>query len=266
MLITAQSLWNDLQLIRQKSPLVHSITNYVVMNSTANALLALGASPIMAHAAEEMEEMVGISNALVLNIGTLDSVWIQSMHKAAQAALQKKIPIILDPVGSGASKLRTETCREFLKKGYPTIVRGNGSEIQSLINDLAQTKGVDSTLHSDAATEAGKVLSKQYHCAVSISGEIDVNIKENEIAVIKNGHPIMTKITGMGCTSTTYVAAFSAVNSNPLQACTHAMALMGIAGELAHSRSQGPGSFQSAFYDSVFHLKLSEIETHLKAN
>lgn len=264
MQITAQSIYSDLELIRQKGPLVHSITNYVVMNSTANALLALGASPIMAHAMEEMNEMVAISNALVINIGTLDAPWIKSMHEAAKAAKAKGIPVVLDPVGSGASKLRTETCREFLKQGYPTIVRGNGSEIQSLVSDLAQTKGVDSTLHSDAATEAGKLLSQKYNCAVSISGEVDVNIMGDQIVHIKNGHPLMTKVTGMGCTSTTFVAAFNAVNNNALMASAHAMAVMGIAGEITFKKSAGPGTFQANFLDTVFNLSLKEIETHYK--
>ena len=266
MLITAQTIWSDLNLIRQKNPLIHNITNYVVMNSTANALLALGASPIMAHAPEEMEEMVTISSALVLNIGTLDLSWIQSMNRAAKVAKQKKVPIILDPVGSGASKLRTATCLDFLKNEYPAVVRGNGSEIQSLVGSLVRTKGVDSSLCSDVATDAGKHLSGTYHCVVSISGEIDVNIKNDDIIIIKNGHPLMTKVTGMGCTATTYIAAFHAVNPNALQASAHAMALVGIAGELAQNRSSGPGSFQTAFFDSVFNLTFEEIENQLKVN
>lgn len=264
MQVTTQSIYRDLKLIREKSPLIHSITNYVVMNTTANALLALGASPIMAHAIDEMNEMVAISGALVLNIGTLDVTWIKSMHEAAKAAKTKRIPIILDPVGSGASKIRTETCREFLRQGYPTIVRGNGSEIQSLVTDLTQTKGVDSTLHSDAAIEAGKLLSKNYNCAVSISGEVDINIKDDQIIMIKNGHPIMTKVTGMGCTSTTFVAAFSAINPCSLQASAHAMAIMGIAGEIAFKTSNGPGSFQANFLDTVFNLRQKDIETYYK--
>jgi len=266
MFITAETIWSDLKLIREKKPLIHNITNYVVMNSTANGLLALGASPLMAHALEEIDEIVKISDALVLNIGTLDHSTIQSMHNAAQVAKQKKIPIILDPVGSGASKLRTMTCRDLMEKKFPSIIRGNSSEILSLIDDLTKTKGVDSTLESNAAICAGKILSKKYQMIVSISGEIDINIKDDEIVFIKNGHPLMTKVTGMGCLSTTYIAAFHSINPNALQSAAHAMAVMGIAGELAQIRSSGPGSFQAAFLDSIYNLNLDEIKKYLRVN
>lgn len=261
-----QTIWNDLEKIRANGPLVHSITNYVVMNSTANALLALGASPIMAHEREEMKEMVGISSALVLNIGTLSSPWIQSMKLAGQYAKERKIPVVLDPVGSGASKIRTTTARSFLEEGIPTVVRGNASEIQSLVSDLVMTKGVDSTSGTEAAMDAGMALSERFNCAVSISGEVDVMIHKGQVATLRNGHPIMTKVTGMGCTSTTYVAAFNAINADPMQASLHAMAVMGIAGEMAFKRSQGPGSFIPAFCDVVYNLTLKDIETHLKVN
>ncbi|HQJ09286.1 MAG TPA: hydroxyethylthiazole kinase, partial [Deltaproteobacteria bacterium] len=139
------SVWESIESIRKTSPVVHNITNYVVMNSTANALLAIGASPVMAHAAEEVADMVNIASALVINIGTLSRDWVNSMFKAADQAAKRGIPVILDPVGAGATGYRTETAREFLKAVRPAIVRGNASEIMALVEDKAKTKGVDST-------------------------------------------------------------------------------------------------------------------------
>jgi hydroxyethylthiazole kinase len=262
---TSETIWNDLQAIKEKSPLIQNITNYVVMNSTANALLALGASPIMAHAKEELEDLVGISHALVINIGTLSSLWVESMKIALQLAKDRNIPIVLDPVGVGASKFRTEAAQELLKLGPPTIIRGNGSEIQALTSDLIRTKGVDSTTNSVSAIEAARELAEQFSCTVAISGETDFIVDKTGILKINNGHTIMTKVTGMGCAATTFVAAFNTVNSSPRMASAHAMAVMGIAGEIAQSRTSGPGSFPAVFLDSIYNLKKEEIQKYLKA-
>jgi hydroxyethylthiazole kinase len=161
-MITAKQIWNDVQLIRTKAPLIHNITNYVVMNTTANALLSLGASPVMAHAVEEVEEMVAIAGALVINIGTLSEKWIASMNKAGLAAAHKGIPIIIDPVGTGATKLRTEAVYNLMKNARPTVIRGNGSEIIALAGAEGSTKGVDSVHGAEAAIEAAKILIDKY--------------------------------------------------------------------------------------------------------
>lgn len=266
LMITPQSIWTDIKKIRSEAPLVHNITNYVVMNSTANALLSIGASPVMAHAIEEVEEMVGIAKALVINIGTLSHAWIDSMLKAVKAAKQNKIPIVLDPVGAGATRLRTETAHKLLAEASPTIIRGNASEIRALYLAEGATKGVDSTHGAEEAIEASKELSKRYNCSVSVSGKIDIIVEGDNIIRIYNGHPMMPKVTGLGCTASAITGAFAAVNPSSLQAAAHAMAVMGIAGEIAAKHSKGPGSLQMHFLDTLYQLNESDIKKRLKVD
>jgi hydroxyethylthiazole kinase len=263
-MITSDTLWNDILKIREESPLVHNITNYVVMNTTANALLAAGASPVMAHAIEEVEEMVGIARSLVINIGTLSQAWISSMERAAQAARRRGIPIVLDPVGAGATILRTETAHKIMADASPTIIRGNASEILALYRTGGTTKGVDSLHKTGDALEAAAGLSKKYNCVVSISGETDIITDGNKIIKIFNGHPMMPKVTGLGCTASALSGAFAAVNPLPLLAAAHAMALMGIAGEIAAGKSAGPGSLQLHFIDTLFLISESDVKERLK--
>ncbi len=249
-----QTAWQDLVTIREKSPLVHNITNYVVMNTTANALLSLGASPIMAHAIEEVTELVDISNALVINIGTLSSPWIDSMRKAARRARERGIPVILDPVGAGASRLRTDTAMMLLRESLPTIVRGNASEIRALCSEEAATKGVDSVHASDDAKNAAREIASRHDCVVSISGEEDFIVGGSETVKVSGGHPLMPKVTGMGCTASALTGAFAAVNSDSASAAAHAMAAMAAAGKIAGTTSRGPGSFQVSFLDALHQL------------
>jgi hydroxyethylthiazole kinase len=263
-MISIESLWNDILKIREEAPLVHNITNYVVMNTTANALLAAGASPVMAHAIEEVEEMVGIARSLVINIGTLSSAWISSMEKAALAAKKRGIPIVLDPVGAGATKLRTDTAHKIMTDTSPAIVRGNASEIRALYHIDSITKGVDSLHRTEDALEAATGLSKKYNCVVSISGEVDIITDGNKSIKIFNGHTMMTKVTGLGCTASALTGAFAAVNPLPLIAAAHAMALMGIAGEIAAGKSAGPASLQLNFIDTLFTMNESNIKERLK--
>ena len=262
--ITANQIWSAVQAIRQKAPVVHSITNYVVMNSTANALLALGASPVMAHAEEEMEEMVGIASALVINIGTLSPAWVRAMFKAAQAARKRKIPIVLDPVGAGATSYRTRTARELIKAVPPEIIRGNASEIMALLEANAKTKGVDSTASSEAAVAIGRNLYEVSGAAVCISGETDYTIGRTGIFRGRNGHVLMTRVTGLGCTASALCGAFAAVESDPAVAAAEAMAVMGIAGEIAFAQSTGPGSLQLHFIDALYSLSADDITRMLK--
>lgn len=257
-------LWQDIQRIRAEAPLIHNITNYVVMNTTANALLAIGASPVMAHAIEEVEEMACMARALVINLGTLSTAWIDAMIKAGQAANQHKIPIILDPVGSGATRMRTDTAKRLLLDAPPTIIRANASEIRSLILAEQRTKGVDSRHSSEETLEAARSLSKKNHCIVSVSGTTDLIVAGDSIIRVSNGHPMMPRVTGLGCTATALTGAFAAVNPSPFQAAAHAMALMGIAGEMAAERSSGPGSLQVNFLDTLSLIRESDIERRLK--
>jgi len=264
MKITAAEIYKSIEAIRKQAPVVHNITNYVVMNSTANALLAIGASPVMAHAQEEVEEMVNIAQALVINIGTLSEHWIFSMFKAVYQARKKGIPVILDPVGAGATAYRTRTARELISSGQPTIIRGNASEIMALYDDRSKTKGVDSATASDAAIATAQKLSETHKCIVCISGATDYIIDREKILKIKNGHPLMTKVTGLGCTASALCGAFAAVEKLPFAATAEAMAVMGIAGEIAASQSAGPGSLQMHFLDILYRLTEDDINKHLK--
>jgi hydroxyethylthiazole kinase len=264
MKITAEQIYKSIEAIRKQAPVVHNITNYVVMNNTANAILAIGASPVMAHAQEELEEMVNIAQAMVINIGTLSEYWISSMFKAMQQARKKGIPIILDPVGAGATTYRTRTARELIESGQLTIIRGNSSEIMALYDNQSKTKGVDSAAASDAAIATAQKLVQTHKCMVCISGATDYIVGKEKILKINNGHPLMTKVTGLGCTASALCGAFAAVEKNSFAATVKAMAVMGIAGEMAAEQSAGPGSLQMHFLDILHCLTEDDIAQRLK--
>ncbi len=258
------NVWKDIEQIREKSPLVHNITNFVVMNNTANALLSIGASPVMAHAIEEVADMATIASAVVINIGTLSEHWIEAMKIAIQTAGLRKIPIIIDPVGVGATKYRTNTVKELLAITTPSVIRGNASEIMALVDANIQTKGVDSNHSSDSALIAAQNLSKQYKCVVVVSGKTDIITDGDKTIFIENGDLMMPKVTGLGCTATALTGAFCAVNHNYLEACANAMAVMGICGELAVKNSKGPASLQMNFIDKLYNLTQEEVSEYLK--
>ncbi len=264
MKLTAAEIYQSVEDIRAKSPLIHNITNYVVMNNTANALLAIGASPVMIHAEEEVEDMASMANALVINIGTLSPPWVRSMFRAFARAAAQGVPVIIDPVGAGATPYRTSTARELISAGQPTIIRGNASEILALTDDGLKTKGVDSTAASEEAIHAAQHISRERQCAVCISGEVDYVVAQDRVIKIANGHPMMTRVTGLGCTATAICGAFAAVEKDGLLAAAKAMAVMGIAGEIAVQKSAGPGSLQVNILDVFYHLSADDIRKHLK--
>jgi len=264
MKLTAKEIIEDLEFVRAKSPLVHNITNYVVMNADHVLDLLVGASPVMAHAVEEVEDMVGIAAALVINIGTLSGHWVEAMFKAARRAKNKGIPIVLDPVGAGATPYRTRTVRELIQTVPPAIVRGNASEIMAMVDDSAKTKGVDSASATEAAMDSARHLSQQLGGVVCVSGETDTIIHKDKMVLIRNGHALMPKVTGLGCTATALCGAFAAVEPDFFRATAAAMAVMGIAGEIAAEKSSGPGSLQVQFLDALYNLDGSEIEKRLK--
>jgi hydroxyethylthiazole kinase len=206
--LTAQDLWHDIHAVRTQSPLVHSITNFVVMNLNANVLLAAGASPVMAHAHEEVKAMVGIAQSVVLNIGTLEPYWVDSMKVALAEAQQRGIPTVLDPVGAGATPYRNQTLNELLAVGHPSVIRGNGSEIMSTANAAIQTRGVDSSASANDALGAAQALTARTQGTVCVSGETDHILDAHKRwARLSNGHVWMTKITGVGCSSTALIGA-----------------------------------------------------------
>jgi hydroxyethylthiazole kinase len=253
-------IWQDVEKLRGESPLVLNITNYVVMNTTANALLAVGASPVMAHAPEEIEELVAISRALVINIGTLSAHWIAAMFQAGKEARRRHVPIVLDPVGSGATAFRTDTVKRLIEEVHPTVIRGNASEIRSLVATGSATKGVDSLHTPDEVQGDALALSRSADCVVSVSGPVDLIVAGDRVARVANGHPLMTRVTGMGCTASAITGAFAAVVADPFQAALHAMAVMGIAGEMAAARAAGPGSLQMHFLDVLYGLSEADLD------
>jgi hydroxyethylthiazole kinase len=257
-------IWQDILKIRLEAPLVHNITNYVVMNTTANALLAIGASPVMAHAIEEVEEMAGLARALVINIGTLSPQWVEAMVRAGHEAARRNIPIVLDPVGSGATKYRTVTALRLLREIHPAIIRGNASEIRSLLHSGPGAKGVDSRHTPDEVLDDALELSRSAGCVVSVSGPVDLIVQDERVVRVANGHPMMAKVTGMGCTASAITGAFAAVNPSPFQAAVHAMVIMGVAGEIVAERVAGPGSFQMQFLDCLYCITEAEITRRSK--
>jgi len=249
-------LWADIEAVRAHSPLVHNITNLVVMNFNANVLLAAGASPVMAHAHEEVSDMVAIAQALVVNIGTLDPYWVTSMEKALRAAAAKGIPSVLDPVGAGATPYRNKVLAQLLATTSPTVIRGNGSEIMSMANSVTKTRGVDSSASADDAIDAAQALADRTAGVVCVSGATDYILDtKKRIARLSNGHMWMTKITGVGCSATALIGAFCAVQSDAWRATASAMALMGLAGQIAaekaQARGQGVGSMAAILLDEL---------------
>jgi hydroxyethylthiazole kinase len=254
--------------IRKSSPLVHNITNFVVMNSSANMLLAIGASPVMAHCISEVEEMTSMADALVLNIGTLDENWVDAMILAAGTANSKKIPVIFDPVGAGATKLRTDMTRKIIQESKISVLRGNGSEIFSLISDEFKTRGVDSSVSIDRSIiEPAITISREFNAVIAISGKEDMITDGKTTYCVANGHPIMTRVTGIGCGLTAIVAAFCARSDGDLlPAVAAAHGFYGLCGELAHESSHGPGSFFVRFIDLLHRVGEKEIFSGLCVN
>ncbi|MBT9394845.1 hydroxyethylthiazole kinase [Hymenobacter sp. NST-14] len=258
-----QLLWPLVQAVRTQSPLVHNITNLVVMNNTANALLAVGASPIMAHAHAEVAQLQTICQALVLNIGTLDEYWVEAMLQAAAAANALGRPWVLDPVGAGATAYRDDVLRQLLAL-RPTIIRGNASEILALArHHTTATKGVDSTAASTEAVTAARQLSAQWGSVVCVSGETDIVVDGTRRADIANGSPLLTRVTGMGCSASAVLGALAAV-APPFEAAVAGVALFSLSGELAATGAAGPGSLQVRLLDTLHSLTEAEFTAHLR--
>lgn len=263
-----KKLANDLlQKIKSDKPLIHNITNFVVMNYTANILLAIGASPVMAHSIKEVEEMTAIAGALVLNIGTLQDDWVNSMICAGKTANKKGIPVVLDPVGAGATVLRTDSVKRIMSEVQISVLRGNASEVFSLSASGVKTRGVDSSiLVSNEIVDTGKELAREKNCIIAISGVEDYITDGSQIFCVGNGHPIMTKVTGTGCGLTSVIAAFCSVAGNRLiEATAAACGFYGLCAEIAAGVSEKPGSFSMSFLDTIYTAGEEEIESLLKA-
>lgn len=250
--------WQTLAALRERSPLVHSITNYVAMDVTANALLALGASPAMVHAEEEVQDFVAISSALVINIGTLSPAWVRAMRDAAQRAVELGKPWVLDPVGAGATQYRTRTALDLAER-HPTVIRGNASEILALAGQSADTRGVDSVHGSEAALEVARALAREAECVVAVTGAVDYVTDGARVLAVENGHPMMTRVTALGCAATALTGAFLAVQPDAPLAAAQALGVLGLCGEIAARDADGPGSLRWRLLDALYHLDQSGI-------
>jgi len=240
--------------IRESSPIIHCITNYVAMEFNANALLAVGASPVMSSCKEEIDDLSVISNALVINIGCIDALQFEAMKLAADAACRMKKPWVLDPVGAGASKYRTECALHLINEFHPSVIRGNASEIMAVSGLPVQPRGVNSVNSSDEAIEAAKRLANKTGAIVSVSGSTDYITDGERIKSVTEGDPKMPMVTAMGCTATALTAAFLTVCNTPFEAASYAMELMGYAGETAAKRTEGPGTLKEIFLDALFNF------------
>ena len=251
---SALDAWAPLARVRAAAPLVHNITNYVVMNTTANALLAIGASPAMVHAVEEVEEFTSISQALVINIGTLSPQWVEAMARAATRAGDRGIPWVLDPVGAGATRYRTSTATALAGLA-PTVIRGNASEIMVLSGAVGVAgKGVDSTHATDSALEPAMRLARETGAIVAMTGAVDYVTDGRRTIALRNGHPLMSRVTGLGCTASALVGAFLAATPDRIEATIGALTTLGIAGEIAADGVPGPGSLQLRLLDTLHGL------------
>jgi hydroxyethylthiazole kinase len=255
------SLGVDLRAIREDKPLVHQITNYVVMNETANATLALGALPVMAHAPEEVEEMVGLAAALVLNIGTLSGTWIEAMLLAGRAASERGIPVVLDPVGAGATRYRTETAKRILSEVDVTVLRANAGEVATLVGADAEVRGVESVGDTGDREQLARDAAQRLGLVVSVTGPVDHVSDGERVARVSNGVPFLAAVTGTGCISSALTGCFLAVRPGaPLDASAEALAALGIAAEDAAREARGPGSFHAALYDGLWNLDPDTID------
>ena len=255
--------------MRARAPLVHNITNLVVTNSTANALLAIGASPAMVEGLEEVAEFAAVADALVINLGTMSEARAAAMRCAAEAACRASTPWVLDPVAVGAIGFRT-TVAVALLEWRPSVVRGNASEIIALARlsgadadagrqDGAGGRGVDSLATSADARPAARALARFIGSAVVVSGATDYVTDGAAMVAIENGHPMMTRVTGLGCTATAIIGACLAVERHALAAAVHGMVLVGLAGEIAAGRATGPGSLQVGLLDALHALDTAAI-------
>ncbi len=268
-------LKNMLENVRKNCPLVHNITNYVTVNDCANIILACGASPIMADDENEVEEITTICGGLNINIGTLNKRTIASMLKAGKKANELNHPVVLDPVGAGASALRTETATKLLKEVKFSVIRGNISEIKTLALGSGTTKGVDADV-ADKVTEENldeiiafaKAFAAKTGAVIAITGAIDIVADAEKAYCIRNGHPMMSSITGTGCQLSAMTTAFVTANQdNPLEAAAAAVSAMGYAGEVAHTRlseMDGNSSYRNYIIDAIYNMTPEMLENGAK--
>src|SRR2546421_1341073 len=251
--------------LRERKPLIHQITNYVVMNETANATLALGALPVMAHACEEVEEMVGLASALVLNIGTLSPPWVDAMLLAGRAANARDVPVVLDPVGAGATRYRTDTARRILDEVKVSVLRGNQGEVATLVGVEAEVRGVESIGAGGDRADLARAAARNLGVVVSVTGPVDHVSDGQRVLSVANGHELLAAVTGTGCMSSAITGCFLAVKrTEPLEAAAEALAAFGVAAEDAAREAKGPGSFHAGLYDALAALDPETLDARAR--
>jgi hydroxyethylthiazole kinase len=253
----------QLRTLRERKPLIHQITNYVVMNETANATLAIGALPVMAHAQEEVEELASVAGALVLNIGTLSRHWIDAMLLAGAAANRAGVPVVLDPVGVGATRLRTETAHRILDEVHVTVVRGNPAETAALAGIEAEIRGVESLGAAAEGAELASAAARAFGTIASVTGATDYVSDGERTLAVANGDPLLATITGSGCMSSALTGCFVAVQPD-VEGAAAALAAFGVAGEDAARGANGPGTFHANLYDALYNLTPEELDARAK--
>jgi hydroxyethylthiazole kinase len=260
------SAGESLAVLRERKPLVHQITNYVVMNETANATLALGALPVMAHAPEEVEEMVGLAGALVLNIGTLSKHWVEAMLSAGRAANAANVPVVLDPVGAGATGYRTDSARRILDEVAISVLRGNAGEVATLVGVTAEVRGVESVGAVDDPAGLAREAARTFGVVASVTGPVDHVSDGERVTAVSNGDPMLASITGTGCMSSAVTGCFLATASRPFDAAVDALVAFGVAGEDAARDAKGPGSFHVNLYDALAALDPATLDARARVS
>jgi hydroxyethylthiazole kinase len=253
-----------LEKVRAQKPVVHHLTNWVTIYNCANIVKVFGASPVMAHAAEEAADMAKIASSLVLNIGTLTIELIEAMKIAATSASGKGIPVILDVCGAGATPLRDGSSLDLLDECRIDIIKGNSSEIARIAGENVQTRGVDAVDVGKDLVEIARGLAVKRKATVVITGEQDIITDGKTVYLVKNGTPMMTTVVGTGCMAGSVIGAFAAVEKDLAKAATAGLACYEIAAELAAKTSAGPGSFKVNLFDSVYNLNKQQVESMQK--
>jgi len=248
-----------LEKIRKEKPVVHHLTNWVTIYDCANIVKVLGGSPVMAHAKEEVAQMAGLASSLVLNIGTLTPELIEAMKIAASAANKKGIPVILDACGAGATSFRDKKSFELLDEAKIDIIKGNASEIARISGEGIRTKGVDAGRVNKDLVQLAKKLALQRKCAVVVTGKEDIVVSENNLYLVKNGHPMMADVVGTGCMAASVIGAFAAVENDLTLAAAAGLVCFEIAAECAAKKSLGPASFKEKLFDCLYSLDRKTI-------
>jgi hydroxyethylthiazole kinase len=264
MSVKVDALAGILTELRRKQPVVHVITNWVTAGDVAAVLHSAGARPIMASASEEVTEIVSSSEALVLNLGTPDPLRVNAMLQAGRRANVLGLPVIVDPVGAGASRFRTKAVEGLLSELRITVIRGNSAEIGTLSGRAGKLRGIDSLSAPPDLLAAAGDLSQKTGAVVAVTGPQDLVMGAGKTIGIRNGHPIMSRVTGMGCMLSALIGAFAAVQHDPLLATVGAIGFFGLAGERAALRMEGPGTFKAAFFDAIYTLPPNELQEGIR--